>query len=35
MFIAEIGHGEAEVLVLGKELNADWLPYQPSSRNWS
>ncbi len=35
MFIAEIGQGEAEVLVLGKELNADWLPYQPSSRNWS
>jgi len=25
MFIAEIGQGEAEVLVLGKELNADWL----------
>jgi uncharacterized protein len=25
MFVAEIGQGEAEVLVLGKELNADWL----------
>ena len=25
MLAAEIGHGEAEVLVLGKELNADWL----------
>ena len=25
ILISEIGHGEAEVLVLGKELNADWL----------
>lgn len=25
MLAAEIGHGEAEVLVIGKELNADWL----------
>lgn len=25
MLIAEIGRGEAETLVLGKELNADWL----------
>ncbi len=25
MLVAEIGRGEAEVLVLGKELNADWL----------
>lgn len=25
LLISEIGHGEAEVLVLGKELNADWL----------
>lgn len=25
MFVAEMGQGEAEVLVLGKELNADWL----------
>ena len=25
LLIAEMGHGEAEVLVLGKELNADWL----------
>lgn len=25
MLVAEMGRGEAEVLVLGKELNADWL----------
>ncbi len=25
MLVAEIGRGEAEVLVLGKELSADWL----------
>jgi uncharacterized protein len=25
MLMSEIGRGEAEVLVLGKELNADWL----------
>lgn len=25
MLASEIGHGEAEVLVLGKELSADWL----------
>lgn len=25
LLIAEMGYGEAEVLVLGKELNADWL----------
>jgi predicted nucleic acid-binding protein len=25
MLAAEMGRGEAEVLVLGKELNADWL----------
>ncbi len=25
IIVAELGHGEAEVLVLGKELNADWL----------
>jgi uncharacterized protein len=25
MLVSELGQGEAEVLVLGKELNADWL----------
>ena len=25
MLVAEMGRGEAEVLILGKELNADWL----------
>ena len=34
MFVAELGIGEAEVLVLGKEINADWfLLDDPKARN--